>query len=130
MDDKKAKRVLDHLEDDLSHFLIKERCKSDPTKRSSAEMYKYRGLSIILNPKSKRNEKTIFVRIGVLEAEFRLDSCEKNSGCLAPEDEKIVRRWLEQGDNSTKLNHVFEKRFFASDTPPVVPFDLESFYAS
>jgi fido (protein-threonine AMPylation protein) len=40
------RKILDKLEHDLSHFMISEMCKADPTKRGTPEMYKYKGLSI------------------------------------------------------------------------------------
>ena len=52
-------------------------------------MYRYKGLNIKLDPQSKAKEKTIFVRIGALEAEFKIDSCEKNSGALSPDEERL-----------------------------------------
>jgi len=70
-------------------------------------MYKYRGLNISVDQNSKKQEKTIFVRIGVLEAEFKIGSNEKCSGGLSTEEEKLVKKWMSSGDTATKLQNVF-----------------------
>ena len=123
-----SKKVLSKLEHDLTHFLITEMCKADPTKRTSGEMYKYRGLNISVDQNSKKVEKTIFVRIGVLEAEFKLGSCEKCSGGLALQEEKLIKKWMSSGDNNTKLQMAFTPRN-VNQRPPIIPFDLEHFYS-
>lgn len=122
-----SKKVLEKLENDLTHFLITEMCKKDPTKRTSGEMYKYKGMSINADVNSKKNDKTIFVRIGVLEAEFKLGSCEKCSGGLAPDEERLIARWMSSGDNETKLQAVFKQKP-KKNKPFIIPFDLEHFY--
>ena len=129
MDEKMSRKVLDKLEDNLSHFLIDEFSKSDPTKRGSPEMYKYKGLNLNADPKQNTSEKTIHVRIGVLEAEFKIDSGEKNSGALAPEEERLVRMWLNRSENSTNLKLIFTKNT-SSMKLAIIPFDLEHFYES
>ena len=55
-----ARKILDKLEHDLSHFLINETCKADPTKRGPAEMYKYKGLSINVNKEQKGEEINVY----------------------------------------------------------------------
>lgn len=123
----KGRRILDKLEHDLSHFLISEMCKDDPTKRGSAEMYKYKGLSIDVDPKSKEKDKVFSVRIGVLEAQFKIGSCDKTSGSLAPEDEKAVMLWLSQSDNSHQLMRVFQGGVKKKQIA-IIPFDLEEYF--
>lgn len=123
-----SRKVLDKLEDDLSHYLISEMCKADPTKRASSEIYKYKGLGLKVDSQSKKQEKTVFVRIGVLEAEFKLGSCEKCSGGLSPQEEKLVQRWLGGNENTTKLQAVFS-RIKVSKKPAIIPFDLENYYS-
>ena len=123
-----SKKVLSKLEQDLSEFLMAEICKIDPSKRVSGDMYKYRGLALSVNPKDKRHDKTILVRIGVLEAEFKLGSCEKCSGGLSPTEERLISNWMSSGDNNSKLQMVFEKKM-NSIKPAIVPFDLEYFYS-
>lgn len=125
---KEARKILDKLEHDLSHFLISEMCKSDPSKRGSPEMYKYKGLNITADPRSKAQEKTISVRIGVLEAEFRINACEKNSGCLIPEEERLVMLWMGQSDNNALLRQVFNPKGIKQDMV-IIPFDLEEYYS-
>ena len=122
-----ARKVLDKLEDNLCHFLISEMCKADPTKRGSPEMYKYKGLSINVDTKSKTKDKLVSVRIGVLEAEFKIGSCDKTSGSLAPEDEKAVMLWLNQSDNSHQLMRVFQGGVKKKQIA-IIPFDLEEYF--
>ncbi len=120
-------KIIGKLEQDLSHFLIGEMCKKNPEKRSSAEMYKYKGLNIKADPKSTLDEKTIFVRIGVLEAEFKVDSCEKNSGCLAPEEERLIMMWMGRSENHSYLRAIFNKKNDKKEIA-IIPFDLEHIY--
>ena len=120
-------KAISKLEHDLSHFLIGEMCKDSPERRGSPEMYKYKGLSIKVDPKSKALEKTIFVRIGVLEAEFKINSCEKNSGCLAPEEERLIMMWMAQNENNYLLKSIFNPKV-AKKEITILPFDLEQFF--
>ena len=122
-----ARKILDKLEDSLCHYLIDEMCKADPAKRSSPELYKYKGLSINVDPKSRAQEKTVLVRVGVLEAEFKIDTCEKNSGSLAPEEERLVKLWLAKSENNYNLKLIFTKNM-SNVNMPIIPFDLEHFY--
>lgn len=127
MDNKENRKLLDKLEDNLGHFLISELCKADPSRRSSPEMYKYKGLSINADPKQKAIEKTVSIRIGVLEAEYKIDSCEKNSGCLAPEEERLISMWLSKSENNYRLKTIFKKKT-GTNALSIIPFDLEHFY--
>ena len=121
------KKTIEKLEHDLSHFLIGETCKADPTKRGTPELYKYKGLNISADARSKAHEKTIFVRIGPLEAEFNINTCEKNSGCLHPDDERLVKIWLNKRENQRRIDSIFAKRK-SRKTIPIIPFDLEEYY--
>jgi len=123
-----SKKILSKLETDLTEYLISEICKTNPDKRLSGEMYKYRGLNIIIDANSKKSEKTFFVRIGVLEAEFKLSTCEKCSGGLSTQEEKLIKKWMSNSDTSTKLQSAFGQRTF-NQKPPIIPFDLEYFYS-
>ncbi len=121
------KKVLEKLEHNLSHFLISEMCKSDPLKRGSAEMYKYKGLSIKFDTKQKTHEKTISIRIGALEAEFKIDSCDKNSGALSPEEERLIMIWLGKNENQYYIKSMLKPNTVKKELL-IVPFDLESVY--
>ena len=123
-----SKKVLSKLEQDLSEYLVAEICQLDPSKRVSGDTYKYRGLNLFINPNDKKSEKTIFVRIGVLEAEFKLGTCEKCSGGLSPTEERLISKWMSSADNGVKLLSVFE-RVTNSQRPAIIPFDLEYFYS-
>lgn len=122
-----ARKIVDKLEHDLSHYIISELCNADPTKRASSELYKYKGLSITVDPRSKKHEKTFSVRIGVLEAEFKVSSGEKVSGSLAPQEEKLVRFWMSQSDNGNLLRMIFEQNNARKEVP-ILPFDLEDVF--
>ena len=105
-----SKKIVEKLEHNLSHFLISEMCKKDPLKRGSAEMYKYKGLTIKIDKKSKASEKTVSIRIGALEAEFKIDSCDKNSGALSPEEERLIIIWLGKNENQHYLKSIFKPK--------------------
>ena len=90
-------------------------------------MYKYKGLSIFVDPKAKTSEKTVSVRIGALEAEFKIDSCDKNSGALAPEEERLIMIWLGQNENQHYLKSIFTKNISKKELL-IVPFDLENVF--
>ncbi len=122
-----VQKAIGKLEHDLCHFLIGEMCKNNPEKRGSPEMYRYKGLNIKLDPQSKAKEKTIFVRIGALEAEFKIDSCEKNSGALSPEEERLVMIWMGQSENNYLLKSVFNQGSSKKEIS-IVPFDLEEYF--
>ena len=122
-----AKKIIEKLEHDLSHFLIEEACKKDATKRGSPEMYKYRGLNIMADPDSKAQEKTISIRIGALEAEFKIDNGDKNSGALNPEDERNIMLWMVRSENAYNLKALFAKKVEKKQIP-IIPFDLENLY--
>ena len=120
-------KAIDKLEHDLCHFLIGELCKKNPEKRGSPEMYRYKGLNIKLDPFSKAKEKTIFVRIGALEAEFKINSGEKNSGALSPEEEHLVRIWMGQSENNYLIKSVFNSNNSKKEIA-IIPFDLEDYF--
>ena len=122
-----VQKIFSKLEHDLSHFLIGEMCKNNPEKRGRPEMYKYKGLNISADPDSTELEKTISVRIGVLEAEFKIDSCEKNSGALAPEEERLIMMWMGQNENNYLLKQIFVKQNTKKEIA-IVPFDLEEYF--
>lgn len=122
-----SRRIVDKLEHDLSHFLINESCKDNPELRGTPEMYKYKGLSIYPHDQSNSSEKSISVRIGALEAEFKIDTCDKNSGSLAPEDERLIMIWMGQNENAYQLKSIFYKQK-ATKQIAIVPFDLEELF--
>ncbi len=121
-------KILEKLEQDLSHFLVNENCRYNPSLRGSPELYRYRGLTITANDQNQNNEKTVFVRIGPLEAEYRVDSGDKTSGGLAPEDERLIEMWLRRDENSETLRNAFYKNNQKLKIA-IVPFDLEEFYS-
>jgi len=120
-------KIISKLEQDLSHFLISEVCKDDPSKRGTSEMYKYKGLGLSTNERSKDNNKILAVSIGPLEARFKIENGDKVSGNLSPEDERLVQMWMGQSENCTQLRSIFtttkETKLVA-----IIPFDLEEYY--
>lgn len=114
------------LEDDLSHFLISEACRKDPSKRGSSEMYKYKGLSISINDKEKDVDKLFSVQIGSLEAQFKIENGDKVSGGLVPDDEILVHIWASQSDVTSQLRMLFIKDEDEDiRAAAITPFDLE-----
>ena len=77
---------------------------------------------------SKAKEKTIFIRIGYLEEEFKIDSCEKNFGALSPEEERLVMIWLGQSENNYLLKSIFNQKISKKEIS-IVPFDLENYFS-
>ena len=122
------RKILDKLEHDLSHFIIAEITKTDPSKKGSPELYKYKGLNITPNRKAKGDEKVVAVRIGALEAQFKINSCEKCSGFLNPDEERLIKIWLALNDTNAHMKTLFVNRV-VKRTIPIVPFDLEEFYS-
>ena len=124
-----AKRIIEKLEHELSHFLIQEITKTNPMKRGSSDLYKYKGLNLFVDPRSRSKEKTVSVRIGPLEAEFNINDATKISGALAPEDERLVMTWIGMSENNYHLKAIFSqttKKFI----PKIIPIDLEEYYAN
>ncbi len=121
------RKIIDKIEHDLSHFLIDELTKADPTKRMSYDLYKYKGLTIIADPRSKAHDKTIKVRIGVLEAEFKVADGTKCSGSFAPIEEKLISMWLGRSENSTLLRRIFTDTGERKEVP-IIPFGLEEVF--
>ena len=80
------------LEESLKEYLAE--CNATDTHGIRVMINKYNNLRIYMDP--KKNPKPHFIiRIGISEAMFDLDSREKMSGGLGP-DERDVRRWMER----------------------------------
>ena len=122
-------KVLAKLEQDLAFFMINEYTKSDPSKRSSSEMYRYKGLSINTNEKEKGVDKIAAIRIGALEAHFKIESGDKVFGNLSPNDERMVQIWMAQSENIQQFKAIFNEGKFRNNNIPIIPFDLEEFYS-
>lgn len=120
-------KIISKLEQDLTHFLIDEACKKDPTKRGSSEMYKYKGLSLDTNEKRKEAYKVLIVTMGALEAQFKIENGDKVSGNLAPDDERLIQMWMSRSENNMPIRSIFVKQY-DKKTISIIPFDLEEFY--
>ena len=123
------KKVIAKIEQDLSFFMISEACKKDPSKRNSSEMYRYKGLGVEFNDKAANEDKVMSVRIGALEAQFKIDTGDKVFGNLMPDDERIVRIWMGQTENSQMIKSIFHEGKFRHKSIAIIPFDLEKFYS-
>ena len=121
------RKIIEKLEHDLSHYLIDEISKGDPAKRQSADMYKYKGLAITADPRSKVVDKTIKVRIGALEAEFRISNGEKCSGGLTTQEEKLLTIWLSKTENAGLIRRIFNDSMNKRELS-IIPFDLEDVF--
>ncbi len=121
-------KILTKLEADLYHFMISEFCKNDPSKRTSSEMYKYKGLSISVAKNQNTQDKAIVVGIGALEAQFKVGSCDKISGNLSPDEEKIIQIWMGQPEVNGNINSAFLLAAATRKQVAIVPFDLEDYY--
>lgn len=121
------KKLIEKLENDLGHFLIAELCKSDPSKRSGGELYKYKGLSITIKTERKDQDKIISIRIGVFEADFKVETCEKVNGSLSPQEEDLIKIWMSKGEKQRELKALFKQNENKREVK-IIPIDLENFF--
>lgn len=121
------RKIIDKLEHDLSHYLISELTRKDPTKRQSYELYKYKGLSITADPKSKEHDKTIHVRIGVFEAEFKAENGDICSGSLDPVEERLISLWLSKSENLALVRRIFSENEVRRELS-IIPFELDDVF--
>jgi len=124
---KMSKQLIHKLEHDLGHFIIGELTKKQPSKKGSPEMYKYKGLGITPYKANKGNDQTLAIRIGSLEASFKVNTAEKCYGFLNPEEEHLVKIWLGQTDVYSQVKTLFKKQVRKKNIA-IIPFDLEEFY--
>ena len=120
-------KYLTKMESDLSDYIISEMFPPNSEQRKDSEIYKYRGLMLLsIDPRIKRFEKTFLVRIGTLEAEFSLITGEKIHGGLGSVEDKLVFRWMNQGDNAEVLQMLYRKLMQqAEQEAEIRPFDLD-----
>lgn len=125
----KKNRIVEKLESELSHYMIEETVKKDPSKRVSADIYKYRGLSLEADNDNKKADenKTLSVKIGALEAEYKLTTGEKCGGSLYPEEERLVEEFFGRSDVSSRLHSIIAIQNNIKHMA-IVPFDLEEIY--
>ncbi len=127
--DTNSNKILARLESDLSYFMINEFCKNDPSKRTSTELYKYKGITISTVTQRGTNEHVLVVGIGALEAQFKIGSSDKVSGNLSPDEEKIIQIWLSQPDVNSNIHTALLTDTKKKKTMAIIPFDLEDYYA-
>lgn len=121
-------KILTKLEADLYHFMVSEFCKKDPSKRNSSELYKYKGLSLSVAKNANTQDKIIVVGIGALEAQFKVGSCDKISGNLSPDEEKIIQIWMGQPEVNGNINSAHMLGSAVKKQVAITPFDLEDYY--
>ena len=121
-------KLIAKIEQDLSFFMISEACNKDPSKRGSSELYRYKGLSVSTNEKAKGTDKVMSVRIGSLEAQFKIDTGDKVFGALMPDDERAVQIWMGHIENTNLIKTIFKEGEFRKKKLQIIPFDLEFFY--
>ena len=125
----KKNRIIEKLEGELSRYMVEETVKKDPKKRVSADIYKYRGLSLDVNIDSKKDDdtKTLSVKIGALEAEYKLTTGEKCGGSLYPEEERLIEEFFGRSDVSGRLRSILTVQKNIKHMS-IIPFDLEEVY--
>lgn len=97
------------VETSLRNFFLKEKTRhAKNSNDNNHALLKYRGLSLTLNDDNPRNILFI-VRIGTLEAQFRLFDGSKVQGSLAG-DERIVLQWFLFGGNKEQLSAIVETK--------------------
>lgn len=124
------KQTIAKLEDDLSYFMIGEIQTRDADSKERQNIYRYRGLALIINPDQKKQEKTITVRIGALEAEFDIEKTKKCGGGFGQVEEKLISIWLSKQQTRQLLLEYFRQVRKQQEDEfelTVKPFDFESF---
>lgn len=123
-----SKQHVAKLENDLTNYMINEvkrNKRRDP--KAQLETYKYKGLSMNLDVGNAHKEKTLTVRIGALEAEFKVSTGEKASGGLMREDENMIIAWMKNIERKREILTVFT-RLQNRRRVVIIPFGLEEFY--
>lgn len=90
-----------NLEESLKSYLT-EGAVDSYNKLSSGASYRYNNLKFYMEP-SKSKAPHFIVRIGMSEAMFDIESINKISGGLGP-DERNVRRWAERHASRDELS--------------------------
>lgn len=94
-----------NLEESLKTFLAE--VQADAYNREKNFYYKYNNLRIFMD--EKKNKTPHFtVRVGISEATFKLDNCEKILGGLGSDD-KYIYRWYEKTFINQELKEAWQK---------------------
>lgn len=109
-----------YLEESLKEFLIE--AQDDAYNSKKINFYRYNNLKVSMDNK-KNSEPHFTVRVGISEATFSLDNCEKMDGGLA-NDEKYVYRWFEKPHVRAELSEAWIKTVKFEPVTMVNPEDL------
>lgn len=80
------------LEESLKEYLAESQ--TDRYNSKNANFYKYNNLKIFMEP-GKVSTPHFGIRIGISEAIYDIEKCEKIAGGLGS-DERYIRRWIER----------------------------------
>lgn len=113
------------LEDSLKEYLI-DLHMSDPQERENFNIFRYRGLKLMLDNTEFTGEPNFSVQIGIFEAKFSIESGEKISGGFGTTDEYAVKKWVGFGSNRQLLQLAWSG-FSESDHKKIkiTPFDMD-----
>ena len=92
------------MEESLKEYI--NEAQSDHYNARNANFYKYNNLRVYMDP-SKNKTPHLIVRVGISEAMFDLDRCEKISGGLGP-DERLIRRWFDRNISKFDLGLIWK----------------------
>ena len=94
-----------NLEASLQAFLVE--ANSDNYNSKNVNFYKYNNLKIFMDLK-KTKAPHFIVRVGISEAVFSLDNCEKFFGGLGS-DERYIHRWFEKPLIKSELEDAWKR---------------------
>lgn len=94
-----------NLEESLKAFFME--AQSDSYNTKSANFYKYNNLKITMDVK-KLKLPHFTIRVGISEAMFNLENCERIMGGLGP-DEIYIYRWYERPYVNAELKEAWQR---------------------
>lgn len=116
-------KELNMLEEYLKEFLVEEHM-SNPVERGTFNIFKYRGLKLMIDRTSRGQEPNFKVQIGMFEATFAIETGAKIGGGLGSEDESLIKKWVDFSGNRTLLKLVWSG-FDAESYLKIKPFDMD-----
>ena len=94
-----------NLEESLKAFYME--AQNDSYNSKSANFYKYNNLKIMMDIKKLKTPHFI-IRVGISDATFNLENCERISGGLGV-DEIYVYRWYEKPSINAELKDAWKR---------------------
>lgn len=107
--------ALHQLEESLKAFL--NDIQSDNYNARNTNFHKYNNLKITMEPNQNKNPHFI-IRIGISEAGYDIETCERLFGGLGS-DERLIRRWFERTFIKAELNDAW------SNTKKIKPVTMK-----